>query len=109
VSEGDRLAAAVAGMHRPEIRMHPIDVGRMFEAFAPKTLDADRKSLDLPLVPLSGISIIADESVPLGQMRVVDAAPIVTALKNERLCRDCRARLAKYGALCAECVSGYDL
>lgn len=61
----EKFTAAVAKMRRPQIRLNPVDFERLRTAVH-HGLGA--------LVAMAGIEIASDDTVPTGQMRVIEMA-----------------------------------
>ncbi len=78
VLDPQRIAAAAARMRRPELRLHPSDIGRFHAAVGPSRLltDRDRAFAEMAsLAPAHGIAVVADATVEIGHMWLVDAEP----------------------------------
>lgn len=78
---------AVAGIHRPADLENPV------------TYDPDEWVLE---------ALAAAWKAGAAEARTEEAIKVAVEDSKPR-CRDCQVRAAKYGELCAECVSGYDL
>lgn len=78
MTDPDKIAEAAAKMRRPELHLHPEDVGRLANMLAPTSLETERDRILASLAahaPLASIAVVSDRGVEPGHMWLVDADP----------------------------------